>query len=234
MGMTTIIRYVTGFPKNIKLDSEKFDGIRAQYKLERENKDVWQYNGPLKLNDFNVLEKVLTSDQYFNLNRRDFLNLVRKSIHGNIQLTNPYHDMHGLQVSKILLSTIEMLLDYKEISSCRDAERYIHDQAEKNGLKIPVSFSYPFRYEDLTYDTRTLVFLDDEMKGDINLSKTRGYDDPWAGYTEEGTISINLLGQKRRTDWNSWQGNSLRWIVDPIIRKSILKEKISGIIFTRL
>ncbi len=244
--MTKIIKYIVGFPLNIKPRSRIFENFKKIYQFKKEKVDVWAYSGPFTREDFDALHSILTSEQYFNLknitlrNRSKILSLVKESIFGNLQLTNKYHkeQLKSLpETSENFLPTLEELLDHKDSPLCwDDAQRYLLEQAKKSGLHVPISFSYYYEnmFEDLTYNKKVLVFINNILEGKVTLRKTGQYNDPRAGYFEEGKIKINVLGQEKRADWNSWQGNSLRWIVDPKIRKGILKEKEEGIIFIRL
>lgn len=245
--MTTIIRYITGFPKDKELHSKKFDEVRKQYKLKKENVDVCEYRGSLTSADLTALEGVLTSEQYFRMNnsikkpqvKRKFLNSIRESISGNPKLTSLYHkeQLKNLpETSENFLPALEELLDDKDKSlSFVDAQDYLLEQAKKSGLYVPISFSYPYKnIEDLAYNKRVLVFMNEDIKAEVTLRKTREYFDQFAGQTEEGVATIKIGNRMQNVNWNFWQSNFLRWIIDPKIRKEILKEKEEGMRFTRL
>ena len=247
--MASIIRYVAGFPKERELKSERFEDIRKQYKLGAENVDVWEYRGPLTIADFRALRGTLTSEEYLSLKgninqqkKRRFLERARASIAGDPQLTNGLlsEELKNLpKTSKNFLPALEELLNHENAPLSQvNAQQYLLRQAESSGLYVPISFSYPYRsIGDLAYDKGVLVFVDENLKGDVTLRKTKEYFDQGshgAGKMEEGVATIKMGSRRKNVDWDCWQSNSLRWRIDPAIRKEILKEKEEGIRFTRL
>lgn len=244
--MASIIKYVAGFPKDIAPDSERFEDARKFYELGPENVDVWEYTGSLTSVDFRALQEVLTSRQYFELensrtpgDKKRFLSLVRRCVSGDAKLRNPYHSaqLQSLpETSENFLPILEELLEQEGVPlSQTAAENYLFGQAERSGLYVPISFSYPYQdIEDLDYDRRVLIYIDGNLKGEVTLRKTKEYFDWGAGQTEEGVATIKIGKTKRNVDWNWWQSNAIRHIIDPKIRKDILKEKEKGIRFTRL
>jgi len=250
--MAKIIRYVTGIPKGKAVEPKEFEEFRKDYELDKENVDVRKYSGPLTREDFSALNEIFYSDQFRELkgDRDKFLERLRIAIGGEQPLTKtsyssetgkPYRSKHVANIQEVsrvsgeFFGELERAIREIGMPTCAvEALDFVLKNAEDRGLYVPISYSYPTnKIEDLSCNTEVLVFIDEKPEGKIWLRKTRAYDDQWAGYTEEGKIFINVFGQEKITDWNSWQGNSLRWIVDPIIRKQILGEK-EGVIFTRL
>jgi hypothetical protein len=244
--MTTIIRYIAGFPKSIEPSSKIFDEVRQEYGLKKENVDVLEYRGPLTSADFQALKGVLTSEQYFKLresislkDKKRFLDCVEVSILDESKLTSKCYEeqLKSLsETSKNFLPVLEELVNQEDAPLCYcDAQEYLLEQAKKSGLHPPISFSYPYEnIEDLAYDKKVLVFADEILKGEVTLKKTKEYFDQWVGQIEEGVATIIMENRIQNVDWNLFQSNSLRFIVDPEIRKKILNEKEKGISFTRL
>ena len=241
--MTSIIKYVTGFPKDEEPNSERFEEVKKSYNLTHENDKVCLYRGPLTSDDFEALEGVLTSKQYSRIkipinpeDKKRFLDIVRTSISGDLRLESTYYEDELKMLPKTsenFLIILEELLNHENATlSCADAEEYLLEQAKGNGLYYPISLSYPYKDHPckkadgaLAYNTRALVFIDEILRGDVTLKKTREYDDDWAGHTEEGIATINIEEQHINVKWNSWGNhNYLGWVIDPEIRKKILKE----------
>ena len=250
--MVKIIKYVTGFPNKEEPKTKDFGLFRSEYDLDDENTDVWQYSGPLNGNDFDVLNEIFRSDQFgeFKKDKEKFFDRLRKAVKGEQPLTQliysgkigqPYKNKHvrSLQevsnVSKEFVGELERAIEEFGMPTCAvDAQDFVQKNAKNRGFFDSISYSYPTNeIGDLSYDTKALVFVDDTLEGDVTLRKIRAYHDSLAGNMEEGKILINVLGQKKEADWNSWQSNSLRWIIDPVIRKQIIGEE-EGIVFTRL
>jgi hypothetical protein len=252
--MVKTIKYVTGFPKGETPKTNDFERFRQEHGLGSGNIAVWHYSGPLSEEDFNVLTEVFCSDQFHELkgDKKRFFDRLRQAVKGEQPLTrtsysgtfeepkkNKYvKELDEVQrVSNEFVGELERAIEGGKMpTSAVEAHNFVLEDAKKRGLFVPASHFFPIdkiNDSDLSYDTRALVFIDEILCGEVTLRKTGAYHDHWAGYTEEGKTKVNVLGQERETDWNSFSGNSLRWTVDPVIRKEILGEK-EGVIITCL
>ncbi len=251
----SIIKYVIGFPLEQEPSSDDFEKVRERYKLKTENEDVHSYTGLITSNDLKVVDKAFYSSQFHALkdNLPEFLNQLERAIAGEINITQRtgqstngepmrYWEVPCKDITKASKNLVPVLREIEKkgfsIKCINDVKKAIQDYSRELGQYNTISFSYPFDenyiHKDLDYNTRALVFVDGKHSGDIRLEKTKDYIDTWAGYTEEGRITANIFDKIIKTDWNFWGSNYIRWCVDSKIRKQILKEEKSDIIFTRL
>ncbi len=238
--MVKIIKYITGIPLDTK-PVKRFEDAMTEYGLTEERDVVLGYSGRLTLEDFTALEGVLCSNEYLDLkglkpltstNIEDFLSRVITSRSGDIRLKAQYHEKDLLSITKTsesFLPTLEELLNHKDAPlSYNDAERHLLDAAKKNGLFIPISFVYPYDgIEELTYDRKTLVYVDDSLLGKVTLRIIEKYFDQWGGDMTNGVATIEIGKRHATLDWDSWRAfGFVRFDVDINIRKKILKEKV--------
>ncbi len=89
---------------------------------------------------------------------------------------------------------------------------------------------------DLSLQSRVIIFLEGKLEGEARL------DNPWSFYdqsagniTEADTIlSFREKNYRLPEKWNSWISNYVRWLLDPFLRKEVLKEKVEDVFLTRL
>jgi len=102
--------------------------------------------------------------------------------------------------------------------------------ARQRSTRVPVSFyqRYGRSKKDLTDKSKILVFMDNDLAGNVRFRNRNRDNDRWAGYTETGLIVAEVLGEKADEYWTFWGNTPIRWIADTIIREEILRENTKG------
>lgn len=213
--MVAIIKYATGIPKGEDFYPRSITGAIDKYKLGREVVLVREYRGPYGLNyrDFEVLRNVLSCKTYSNLkNKKDILKHVE----------NGRFNLRG--TSKDFLPALEYALGNIEDPGYWSASKRLLDQSKRKGLFVPVSFAYPTKYYTtstyLTSDGRVesrkrsgpykelrvmphktvLVYIDDVLRGHVDLENTKAYTSQDGGYGCWATTVITLDNKQRKRE----------------------------------
>lgn len=103
--------------------------------------------------------------------------------------------------------------------------------ARQKGERVPVSYFYRYgnTKRDLTAKSQILVYVDEELVGNVRFRNLKRYADQWAGQTEKGDIVVEVLGKEAKEDWTWWGNSPIRWTADRLIRGDIFGESMKGI-----
>lgn len=234
--MPSIIKYVIGVPDDKNVEATCFDELGEELNLEVEEPAVFLYSGALSQDDFEGLFLVLNSPEYKNIAeiteavRKDFLALVKDD-----KFDSTYRREQRSAVLKMVSRHFHRLIKQalsQQKMSHDEVVGYVFDEAKKKGEYSPISFCCSVDgMKSISPDKKTLVFVDDELSGDVTLKNTTRYHDTMAGGTVIGQAVVRVKEQIENVGWNHWEFGFLGKKIDPIIRDNILKENNAGIIF---
>lgn len=250
--MRNILRYIPNIPPTENVENKPFSYFREKYQLKEEKTVSHEYTGKLKREDFNVLQNVLnTPDEYweFRTRPRELLALLREVKEGKRNLTKkegyrmktsePIKYKIELNFSEEYLNAVENFLRDNPQSAWPQQKDFLN-HARKLGEFLDVSYVYPCNGKGtITPDTKTLIFVEDTLRGEAFYEKKESYTDRPIGVASEeikadrGIVHVQFDGLHKDTDWDNWIGNiSLIPSLDLLVRKEFLREQDNGIMFT--
>lgn len=192
MSTFSIIRYVTHIPSGNSSSRETFE----EYKKYTHNEKVLihLYQGPLSQEEIDTLHNILYGAQRSNeevLSKLDREKLPR------------------------LFPIIEEMVDKGVRLNQHGADAF--SERVYTGNIIPASYYYEGEYSTVfplapsLPGTKALIFINDELRGQLLIEETRRFNDQWAGWTTEGIGKIyvddygkfpeKIIGEIK---WNSW------------------------------
>ncbi|MDD5181927.1 MAG: hypothetical protein PHC66_02000 [Candidatus Nanoarchaeia archaeon] len=244
--MEHIIKYVTGVPLDKKPKSDKFRDIQKEYHLNKEYRSLNVYKDSLTDIDYNALDFLLTSDQYFSLlkdspkpglpynkkispkNEEKLIKLAEKAKAGKLRLTHVTggRDLNAIvKTSENFMPSLKKVMAHKNAPSSSEAENYFLDAVKHKGKNAFSEFYANKKVEPISEKNKILVYVDDVLKGEITLAKKESVE------TEEaGTITTYDLRFKFGKKVKHFEGEDATWysleqFVDSYLRGHFLKEK---------